>query len=185
MFLALSVVSAFGLALVAPWLSRRAGSAAGWILAILPAAVTLYLVSLLPLAAAGQQAVFSIPWSAELGLYFSFHANGLGLLFSLLISGVGTLVVAYAGDYLKGHPDLGKFYAWLFVFMGSMLGLALADNMLLLFVFWELTSLSSYMLIGFEHERETAQAAAGIQENAWAGSMAKKSRAQITPQRRR
>jgi multicomponent Na+:H+ antiporter subunit A len=159
MFLALSVVSVFGLALAAPWLSRRAGSAVGWILAILPSAVTLYLASLLLLAADGQPA-FSIPWSPELGLFLSFRADGLGLLFALLISGVGTLVVVYAGGYLKGHPDLGKFYAWLFVFMGSMLGLALADNMLLLFVFWELTSISSYMLIGFEHERETARAAA-------------------------
>jgi len=160
MILALSVISVFGLAVIAPWLARRAGNVAGWILAVLPAALTLYLASLLPLAAAGQPAAFSIPWSAELGLFFSFRADGLGLLFALLISGVGTLVVVYAGGYLKGHPDLGKFYAWLFVFMGSMLGLALADNMLLLFVFWELTSISSYVLIGFEHERETARAAA-------------------------
>ena len=160
MILALSVLSVFGLAFLAPAFARRAGNAAGWILAILPAAVTLYLASLLPLAAAGQPAAFSIPWSPELGLIFSFRADGLGLLFALLISGVGTLVVVYAGGYLKGHPDLGSFYAWLFVFMGSMLGLALAENMLLLFVFWELTSISSYMLIGFEHERDTARSAA-------------------------
>ena len=160
MILALSVVSAFILALAAPWLARHAGNIAGWILAILPAAVTLYFASLLPLAAAGQPVAFSIPWSPELGLFFSFRADGLGLLFALLISGVGTLVVVYAGGYLKGHPDLGKFYAWLFVFMGAMLGLALADNMFLLFVFWELTSFSSYMLIGFEHERKSARSAA-------------------------
>jgi multicomponent Na+:H+ antiporter subunit A len=160
MVLAFSVISVFGLAVIAPWLVRRAGNVAGWILAILPAAVTLYLVSLLPLASDGQPAAFSLPWSPELGLFFSFRADGLSLLFALLISGVGTLVIVYAGGYLKEHRDLGKFYAWLSVFMGSMLGLALADNMLLLFVFWELTSLSSYMLIGFEHERETARAAA-------------------------
>ena len=160
MTLPLSVISVFGLALVAPWFARRAGNLAGWILAFLPAVVTLYLASLLPLAAAGQAAVFSMSWLPELGLSFSLRADGLGLLFALLISGVGTLVVVYAGGYLKGHPDLGKFYAWFFIFMGSMLGLALADNMLVLFVFWELTSISSYMLIGFEHERETARAAA-------------------------
>ena len=160
MILALSVLSIFGLSLAAPWLARRAGNAAGWILAILPATVTLYLTSLLPLAAADQPVAFSIPWSAELGLLLSFRADGLGLLFALLIAGVGTLVVVYAGSYLKEHPDLGKFYSWLLVFMGSMLGLALADNMLLMFVFWELTSISSYMLIGFDHERETARAAA-------------------------
>lgn len=160
MILALSVLSVFGLALIAPWLARRAGNSAGWILALLPAALTVYLVSLLPLAAAGQPASLFIPWAPELGLFFSLYADGLSLLFALLICGVGMLVVVYAGGYLEGHPDLGKFYAWLFFFMGSMLGLALADNLLLLFVFWELTSISSYMLIGFEHERETARAAA-------------------------
>jgi multicomponent Na+:H+ antiporter subunit A len=160
MILPFAVISVFGLAIVAPWIARRAGNVAGWILAVLPAAVTRYLASRLRLAATGQPAVFSIPWSPELGLFFSLRADGLSLLFALLISGVGTLVVVYAGGYLKDHRDLGKFYAWLFVFMGSMLGLALADNMLLLFVFWELTSISSYMLIGFEHERESARAAA-------------------------
>ena len=160
MMLALSVLSVFASACAAPALVRRAGNTAGWILAILPAAITMYLASLLPLAAAGQPVVFSLPWSPELGLFFSLRADGLGLLFALLISGVGTLVVIYAGGYLKEHPDLGKFYAWLLVFMGSMLGLALAENMLLLFVFWELTSISSYILIGFEHDNETARAAA-------------------------
>ena len=96
MMLALSVLSIFGLAFAAPALVRRTGDAAGWILAILPAAVTLYLASLLPLAAAGQPAAFSVPWSPELGLVFSFRADGLGLLFALLISGVGALVVVYA-----------------------------------------------------------------------------------------
>ncbi|HJQ13769.1 MAG TPA: putative monovalent cation/H+ antiporter subunit A [Anaerolineales bacterium] len=158
--LALSVLSVFGLAFIAPGLTRRAGNVAGWVLAILPATLTLYFASLLPLAAAEQPAAFSIPWSPELGLFFSFRADGLGLLFALLISGVGTLVIIYAGGYLKGHPNLDRFYAWLLVFMGAMLGLALADNMLLLFVFWELTSFSSYMLIGFDHERPTARAAA-------------------------
>jgi multicomponent Na+:H+ antiporter subunit A len=90
----------------------------------------------------------------------ALRADGLGLLFALLVSGVGTLIVCYAGGYLKGHPQLGRFYGWLLTFMAAMLGVALADNLLLLFVFWELTSLSSYALIGFEHDREAARAAA-------------------------
>jgi multicomponent Na+:H+ antiporter subunit A len=100
---------------------------------------------------------FSSEWVAEFGLVLSFRADGLGLLFALLISGVGTLVFVYAGGYLKGNPNLGRFYAWLAVFMAAMIGVALSDNILLLFVFWELTSISSYMLIGFEHERESAR----------------------------
>ena len=160
MILALSVLSGFGLAFAAPFLSRRFGSAAGWILALLPAGLTLYFIGLLPSAAADQPADFSVPWAPDLGLLFSFRADGLGLLFALLISGIGVLVVAYTGGYLKGNPNLGKFYAWLLVFMAAMLGIALADNMILLFVFWELTSISSYILIGFEHERASARAAA-------------------------
>lgn len=87
-------------------------------------------------------------------------ADASNLLFALLVSGMGALVVCHAGGYLKGHPQLGCFYAWLLTFMAAMLGVAFADNLFLLFVFWELTSISSYVLIGFEHEREAARAAA-------------------------
>jgi multicomponent Na+:H+ antiporter subunit A len=160
MILALSVLSGFVLAFVAPGLVRRLGGSAGWILALLPAGLTAYYIGLLPSAAANQPAYFSAPWVPDLGLVLSFQADGLSLLFALLISGVGALVVIYAGGYLKGHPNLGRFYAWLFVFMAAMLGVALADNMVLLFVFWELTSISSYMLIGFEHDRVSARLAA-------------------------
>ncbi len=155
--LVLAVLSGFALAFVAPFLTRRLGSAAGWALAILPAGLTLYFAGLLPSAAAEQPAVFSSPWVPELGLRFSFRADGLGLLFALLISGIGALIFVYAGGYLKGNPNLGRFYAWLLVFMAAMIGVALSDNILLLFVFWELTSISSYMLIGYEHERESAR----------------------------
>ena len=75
------------------------------------------------------------------------------MLFATLIAAVGTLIVLYAADYLRGHPDAGKFQISLFAFMGSMLGLVLADNLIALFVFWELTGFTSYLLIGFEHDR--------------------------------
>ena len=81
-------------------------------------------------------------------------------MFALLISGIGTLVFVYAGAYLAGHAHLLRFYLFLLLFMVSMLGLVLADNLLLLFVFWELTSLTSFLLIGFDHQRPVARAAA-------------------------
>lgn len=90
----------------------------------------------------------------------SFLVDGLSILFALLISGIGALVLIYAGSYLAGHPHLGRFYAYILLFMASMLGLVLADNVIALFVFWELTSISSYFLIGFDHNRESARAAA-------------------------
>ena len=99
-------------------------------------------------------------WAPSLGLSLSFHLDALGLLFALLITGIGTLVTLYASAYLGSHPHAGRFFASLFAFMGAMLGVALSDNILTLFVFWELTGFTSFLLIGFEHERAEARAAA-------------------------
>ncbi len=82
------------------------------------------------------------PWAPSLGVNLSFALDGLGLLFALLISGIGALVVVYAGGYLEGNPQAGRFHAYILAFMASMLGVVLADNLLLLFVFWELTSVN-------------------------------------------
>ena len=73
---------------------------------------------------------------------------------------MGALVVLYASRYLEGHPQANRFYASLFAFMGAMLGVVLSDNILTLFVFWELTGFTSFLLIGFEHDRPAARAAA-------------------------
>src|SRR5688572_32029360 len=104
--------------------------------------------------------VVELVWAPSLGLSLSFNLDGLGLLFALLITGIGTLVVLYASRYLEEHPQAGRFYASLFAFMGAMLGVALSDNILTLFVFWELTGFTSFLLIGFEHERDDARRAA-------------------------
>jgi multicomponent Na+:H+ antiporter subunit A len=96
----------------------------------------------------------------SLDVSLSSYLDGLSLLFALLITVIGALVLVYAGGYLAGHAELGQFYALLLLFMGSMLGLVLADNVITLFVFWELTSISSYLLIGFDHDRADARAAA-------------------------
>jgi multicomponent Na+:H+ antiporter subunit A len=81
-------------------------------------------------------------------------------VFALLITAIGALVVLYASRYLEGHAHAGRFHASLFAFMGAMLGVALSDNILTLFIFWELTGFTSFLLIGFEHEREDARSAA-------------------------
>ncbi|MDA0961642.1 MAG: monovalent cation/H+ antiporter subunit A, partial [Proteobacteria bacterium] len=96
----------------------------------------------------------------SLGLELAFSIDGLGLLFGLLISGVGGLVLIYAGAYLGPHRHASRLQSFLLVFMGSMLGVVWSENLLGLFVFWELTSISSYLLIGFDHERPAARAAA-------------------------
>ncbi len=98
-----------------------------------------------------------VGWSfaPTLGLEISFLIDGLSLVFGLIVSGMGILVMLYAADYLDdGYAHHGRFYAYLLVFMAAMLGTVLADNLLLLFVFWELTGISSFLLIGFLHGEE-------------------------------
>ena len=155
-----AVISGFILSMAAPWLTKVGPGRAGWLPALLPAGLFLYFLSFLPLIASGQAYSVSYDWVPDLGVSLSFHLDGLSFLFALLISGIGFPVFVYSGAYLAGHPKLGRFHAFLLIFMASMLGLVLADNMIALFLFWELTSISSYLLIGFDHERESARAAA-------------------------
>ncbi len=156
----LAILSAFAAALFAPWVYRCSGRVSGWLLAALPCGLAIYFAGFIASVASGDVFVVGYPWSPSLGIRFSFFLDGLSLLFAILISAVGAVVLVYSGGYLVGHPELGRFYAYLLMFMGSMLGLVLADNLITLFVFWELTSLSSYLLIGFDHNREPARAAA-------------------------
>jgi multicomponent K+:H+ antiporter subunit A len=100
-------------------------------------------------ALAGDVARLVLPWAPSMGLSLSFYVDGLSLLFLLLILGIGILVIAYARYYLSADEPLPRFYASLMLFMASMAGVVTAGNLLLLAVFWELTSVSSFLLIGF------------------------------------
>ena len=99
-------------------------------------------------------------WAPALNLSLSFRFDGLSTLFATLITAVGALIVVYGAKYLELHPHAGRFNAVLFAFMGSMLGLVMSDNVIALFVFWELTGFTSFLLIGFDHERPEARSAA-------------------------
>jgi multicomponent Na+:H+ antiporter subunit A len=155
-----AVLSGFVLALVAPWLYRIGRGATGWGLALLPVGLTLYFATHLATITTGEVIAISYPWVPSLGINLSFYVDGLSLLFALLISGIGALVIIYAGGYLAGYHHLGHFYSLVLTFMASMLGLVLADNVITLFIFWELTGLTSYLLIGLEHNRAAARSAA-------------------------
>ncbi|MCL4797771.1 MAG: putative monovalent cation/H+ antiporter subunit A [Bryobacteraceae bacterium] len=150
-------IAPFLVAILAPAICRFTPRACGWILALLPLGLVLYLASLAPTVWNGQTVVATTSWAPSLGLDLAFRLDGLGLLFALLITGIGVIVVFYSGGYLAGHRHLGRYYVALLMFLGSMLGVVLADNVILLFVFWELTSITSYLLIGFDHEREAAR----------------------------
>ncbi|MCK0149896.1 putative monovalent cation/H+ antiporter subunit A [Marivita sp. S6314] len=132
----------------------------GWV-GIVPvlfaAALFTYFVSLMPTIAGLEAIRFAAPWIPSLGIEFAFLVDGLSLTFALLISGIGTLVLLYSNTYLAGHPQYARFALFLTAFMVSMLGLVLADDLILLFVFWELTTFTSYMLIGFSHDSEKSR----------------------------
>lgn len=136
------------------------------LISLLPLSLFLYFLSFIPAISAGQTQSVSYEWVPSMGLNIDLYLDGLSLLFALLITGIGTLVFLYASPYLESHPYLDRFYAYLSLFMASMLGLVLSDNILLLFVFWELTSISSYFLIGFNNDeaasRKSALIALGI-----------------------
>ena len=155
-----AVLSGFVLALLAPSLYRVSARWAGCVFSLFPAVLALYFLSHMDAVLAGEAVRVTYPWVPAMGLELSFNLDGLGLLFALAITVVGTLIITYAGSYLHGHPSLPRFYLFILMFMASMLGVVLSDNLIALFVFWELTSVTSYFLIGFEHDKDTARAAA-------------------------
>jgi NADH:ubiquinone oxidoreductase subunit 5 (subunit L)/multisubunit Na+/H+ antiporter MnhA subunit len=165
LFLCIIVLALAGPAL---WLLRphRAHWFA-WLAATPPAAVFIWLAFQLPFvtgaasaassaSAAGQALVETYPWVPSLGLTLSLRLDGLSLLFALIVTGIGACIAYYTNYYFAGDEQQGYFYLLLFFFMASMLGLVLANDLLLLFVFWEGTSISSYLLIAFKRGYKSA-----------------------------
>lgn len=120
----------------------------------------LLLLTQAPSVFRGEVVRESWDWLPQAGLRFSLMADGLGFLFAGLILGIGLLVILYARFYLSQKDPMGRFYAFLLLFMGAMLGVVLSENLILLIIFWELTSLSSFLLIGYwKHLPEARQGA--------------------------
>ncbi|WP_169239226.1 hydrogen gas-evolving membrane-bound hydrogenase subunit E [Candidatus Roseilinea sp. NK_OTU-006] len=156
----------------------------GWLLAIAPAIVFVALLAQSPAVLAGQTLSWSVVWIPSLGLHFSLLLDGLSLLFALLVSGIGALVVVYAGYYFapkhgdekpggeNGGPQSrttphsrfsntdARFFLYVLLFMTSMLGLVLAGDVITLFVFWEGTSITSFLLIAYKTKDEEARSGA-------------------------
>jgi multicomponent K+:H+ antiporter subunit A len=144
-----------------PGLMIRAGRDA---CAAVTGAVTLLALILLglnaPAVLRGEVIQTRIEWLPALGLNANFFLDGLGLLFAGLILGIGLLIILYARFYLAKSDPMGQFYTYLMLFQGAMVGIVLSDNILLLLIFWELTSLSSFLLIGYwKHLPEGRQGA--------------------------
>ncbi|WP_182084948.1 putative monovalent cation/H+ antiporter subunit A [Aureimonas sp. ME7] len=101
--------------------------------------------------------LFGFDWVPAFDVRFAFRLDGLSFGFAFLILFIGALVVLYSGGYMPRGSKRGRFNAYILLFMGSMLGLVMADDLITLFIFWELTSITSFLLIGFDHEREAAR----------------------------
>ncbi|MDP2004976.1 MAG: monovalent cation/H+ antiporter subunit A [Rubrivivax sp.] len=138
--------------------ARRYGAA--WAAAGVTAVVMALLLSQAPAVFAGQTLLQHTAWMPAIGLHANFRLDGLALMFGLMITGVGLLVILYAAYYLGPEERAGRFYGQLMLFMAAMLGIVLSDNLLLLVVFWELTSISSFLLVGFWGHRAEARAGA-------------------------
>ncbi|NKN39551.1 putative monovalent cation/H+ antiporter subunit A [Agrobacterium sp. a22-2] len=156
----LALLLPFAAALAAPLLTRRLGHNAAWVLALVPAFAFVHFLKFLPEIAAGEVVTGGYAWVPSYNLSFSWFLDGLSLTFALLITGIGTLIVLYSGGYMKGHAHQGRFFSFLLLFMGAMLGVVVSDSVLMLFIYWELTSITSFLLIGFDHERERSRRAA-------------------------
>lgn len=155
----LAVISPLLLALFIPLLHKHFRNVhTGWFLLPLPAVLFIYFLQFIGITRHGDTVAQSVSWVPSLGLDFALTVDGLGLLFALLITGIGALVVLYSIYYLdRAKEKLNTFYVYLLLFMGAMLGVVLSDNMIVLYAFWELTSFSSFLLIGYWNHKERSR----------------------------
>ena len=123
-----------------------------------PLLIFFYLLSYIPGVSSGEISTHTLPWIPSLGINFTTYLDGLSLIFGLLITGVGALVILYSIYYMsKTRESLHNFYVYLMLFMGAMLGVVFSDNILVLYVFWELTSISSFLLIAYWYQRKQSR----------------------------
>ncbi len=157
MTLALIIALPFLGALLPLLVERLGRSACAAAAGVAPLTALVLLLSQQSSVFAGELLRFKLEWLPALGLNLSLRLDGLGFLFALLILGIGLLVILYARYYLAKQEPMGRFFAFLLLFMGAMLGVVLSENLLLMLMFWELTSLSSFLLIGFWNSRSDAR----------------------------
>lgn len=153
----------FAYALIVPLLYKKFNAKihTGWFVLVVPLLVFLHLLTYIPPVAKGKIISFTLPWIPSYDINFTAYIDGLSLVFSLIIAGIGLLVTFYSIYYLSKQKEaLHNFYIYLLLFMGSMLGLVFADNIYVLYVFWEITSITSFLLIAYWFEREKSRSGA-------------------------
>lgn len=155
----LAILSPFLLAIFVPFVYKYVKQIhIGWFVLLLPILLFSYFIQFLTEVKDSQIISKTVAWIPSLGINFTATVDGLGLLFALLITGIGALVVLYSIYYLsKEKEQLNTFYVYLLLFMGAMLGVVLSDNLIILYSFWELTSFSSFLLIGYWYHNERSR----------------------------
>ena len=160
------LIAHFAAAVLAPVLVRWWGRNAFLALALVPAVTTVWTLARTPGVIAGQPLQLLVPWAPEYRLALAFRMDPLGLVMALIAAGIGTLVLVYCARYFDDdEPGLGRFAGVLTGFAGAMLGLVLADDLIQLYLYWELTTVFSYLLIGHYTERRDSRRAAAMAIN--------------------
>lgn len=156
--LILTILIPFFAAAIIPFIHKHLGRLnIGWLAMIIPISLFVVFILQIPAISASETITATLQWIPSLGINFTVYLDGLSLILALLITGMGSLVVLYSIYYLSPKDSLPHFYAYLLLFMGAMLGVVLSDNLLVLYVFWELTSISSFLLIAFWYHRKNSR----------------------------
>ena len=148
-FIALIVLLPFMITPAMPFIYKLMKEKIGWFAAAIAAICFFLIASMIPSIADGHNLSGTAAWIPSLSVNFSFYADGLAVLLGLIVSFIGILILSYSNKYLSKDEDLVRYYQYLLIFMGSMFGVAFSDNLIQLFIFWELTSISSFLLIGY------------------------------------
>ncbi|MGI6451678.1 MAG: Na+/H+ antiporter subunit A [Desulfitobacteriia bacterium] len=157
------IMMPFVYAILVPFLYKKFNHKihTGWFILFIPLVVFGYLSSYIPTIAAKKTISLTLLWIPSYNINYSVHIDGLSLIFGLIITGIGFLVILYSIYYMsKLKEALHNFYIYMLLFMGAMLGLVFADNIFVLYVFWEITSISSFLLIAYWFEREKSRSGA-------------------------
>jgi multicomponent Na+:H+ antiporter subunit A len=151
--IALAVFLPFALAFMLPLVAKVMKGSIGWY-ALSVALLSFSLIAwVLPIITHGGTIQGSIRWMPSLGVDLSFYADGLSMMFGLIVSGIGMMILWYSTSYMSKKEDLPRYYQQLLFFMGAMLGMVFSANTLQLFIFWELTSITSFLLIGYWRDK--------------------------------
>lgn len=159
--MAIILLAFFALSILTPFITKLLGTRVFYVVAILPAAAFAYTLSQTAAVTAGNEITQSFPWIPQLGVSLSFRVDTLAWLLALVVTGVGALVLLYCARYFSNdEPGLGRFAALLLAFAGTMYGLVTSDDIIVMFMFWEITSVLSYLLIGHYTANQESRGAA-------------------------